>query len=158
MKINPAPKLLIGLGNPDKKYENTYHNVGFLFTDYLTKNLTSPKFETLNSNTFMNTSGSFVVKELKKRGLKPEEIIIAHDDSDILLGKYKISFGRNSAGHKGIDSVIKILKTKDFWRIRIGVRKPAHLKAGDFVLKKITTTDKKTLEKVFEEIEKEISL
>lgn len=116
----------------------------------------------------MNESGRWIEKELKKRGLKPENLLVVHDDSDIEIGKYKLSFGRSSAGHKGAESAIKALKTRNFWRLRIGVRSagktdakrtkaglPAAVqraKAGDFVLKKISASDKRKLTAAFQEI------
>ena len=114
----------------------------------------------------MNESGGFVKKMLKKKGVKPEALLVIHDDSDLNLGSFKFSFGRGSAGHKGAESVIRTLGTKDFWRLRIGIRpigpiSPIGLigliarrrkKAGEFVLRKISAKDKKTLESVFAEI------
>jgi len=145
MEFNPEKiKLIIGLGNPDKRYDNTYHNVGYLFIDFLTKSL-KLKAKSLKSDTYMNESGKFIARELKKRGIKPEELLVVHDDSDITLGEYKFSFGRGAAGHHGIESVIRALKTKDCWRIRIGIRREARKKASEFVLKKISAKDKKTL-------------
>ncbi len=142
-------KIIVGLGNPDPKYENTYHNVGFLFLDFLGKGV--------KSGVYMNESGKFVAKEIKKAGTKPGELLLAHDDSDIALGNYKFSFGRGAAGHHGVESVQATLKTKDFWRLRIGIRPPQkegeeRMKALDFVLKKISPADKAVLEKVFAEI------
>jgi peptidyl-tRNA hydrolase, PTH1 family len=153
----PEPKLIIGIGNPDKKYESTYHNVGFLFADYLTKNF--PNSKILKSDTYMNESGKFVAKELKKSGVKPEKLLIAHDDSDIALGNYKLSFGRGAAGHHGIESIMTSLKSKEFWRLRIGIRprnEKVRQKAEKFVLKKITAADRKVLETVFQKSAKEI--
>ncbi len=156
-------KAIIGLGNPDSKHQRTYHNAGYLFIDYLASRDLAKPDKLLKSDFFMNESGSSVKKIMKKHGLKPEELLVAHDDSDIEIGRYKISFGRGSAGHKGVESIIKNLKTKNFWRLRIGVRPMADLpaestcrwrKAGEFVLKKISTEDKKTLEKVFGQISK----
>lgn len=151
-----SPKLIIGLGNPDAKYENTYHNVGFLFVDYLSKT-ENLKHKNLKSNVYMNESGKFVAKELKKAGAKPEELLLVHDDSDIELGKYKLSFGRGAAGHHGVESAQAALKTNDFWRLRIGIRpknENVRQKAEMFVLKKITGEDKKILQNVFEEVSK----
>ncbi len=145
-----APKLIIGLGNPDKKYENTYHNVGHMLADYLSG-------EAMKSDTYMNESGRSVAKAMKKFGVKPENLLIVHDDSDIELGKYKFSFGRGAAGHHGVENIQATLKTNNFWRLRIGIR-PAQKESGtrkkaeEFVLKKISPADKKLLEKVFEEI------
>ena len=167
MKIKP--QLIIGLGNPGKQYEKTYHNAGFLFIQYLMdKKPANSEFriqnsELLKSDVYMNESGKFVAKILKKHGVKPKEILIVHDDSDIELGKYKISFGRGSAGHRGVESIIKLLGTKNFWRLRIGIRKtsrkkaglPAEAyraKAGELVLKKISKKDWEILEKVFQTI------
>lgn len=84
-------KLIIGLGNPDKKYERTYHNAGFLFVDYLNKRqMLNDEYQTLKSDVFMNQSGNFVKTALKKYSasngkIKPDELLIVHDDSDIEL-------------------------------------------------------------------------
>jgi PTH1 family peptidyl-tRNA hydrolase len=168
IKVNPyGIKLIIGLGNPGKEYEKTYHNVGFLAIDFLAKNPLSARL--LKSNSYMNQSGSFVAKASKKYGIKPEEILIIHDDSDIELGKYKVSFARGSAGHRGVQSIIDALATKNFWRLRIGIRPPkknisvnqrthqrqsaiSRRKASEIVLKKISKKDLETLEKVFQTI------
>lgn len=155
------PRLIIGLGNPGKEYEKTYHNAGFLFVDYLINSqLPITNYKLLKTDVYMNQSGNFVKKTLKKYKIKPEEILIVHDDSDIELGKYKISFGRGSAGHNGVQSIIDALKTKNFWRLRIGIgrrltrtsRELTRKKARDFVLKKIGKKDLKIIEKSFSEI------
>lgn len=154
------PKLIIGLGNPDKAYQNTYHNVGFLFIDFLAKNKTDLSyFPAIKSDVFMNLSGKFVLTALKKHNKKPDELLLIHDDSDLEIGKYKLSFGRGAAGHHGVESVIASLKTKNFWRLRIGIRPPEkeplsagkRLKAEKFVLKKISKVNLEILEKTFSE-------
>ena len=150
------PRLIIGLGNPDKEYEKTYHNVGFLFIDYITKNpqtasILNSKSSILKSKVYMNESGGFVKKTAKQNNVKPEELLIIHDDSDIKMGEYKLSFGRSSAGHRGAQSIIDSLKTKNFWRLRIGIRKNKKQKASEIVLKKISKTDMETLNKIFKE-------
>ncbi len=147
------PRLIIGLGNPGKKYEKTYHNVGFLAIDCLDKcHASSTECRSLKSDIYMNQSGLFVAKVLKKSNAKPKEILIVHDDSDIELGKYKLSFGRSSAGHKGVESVIQSLGTKNFWRLRIGIRKTTRKKAGEFVLKKINKKDLEIFKQLFKAI------
>lgn len=148
-------KLIVGLGNPDEEYENTYHNVGHLAVDFLNEELKT-KNQGIKTNVYMNESGRFVNAALKKYRLKPEELLIIHDDSDIELGKYKLSFGRGSAGHKGIQSIISALGDKNFWRLRIGIRpinEKIRRKAEKIVLKTISKTDKETLRTVFEEAE-----
>lgn len=158
-------KLIIGLGNPDSIYANTYHNVGHLFIDYLKARYESKNLPFIKSQVYMNNSGNFVAKTIKKYNTSPDQTLVAHDDSDLEIGKYKLSFGRGAAGHHGVESVIASLKTQNFWRLRIGIRprepvrseqKPApigkRLKAEKFVLKKISKTNKEILEKIFTEI------
>ena len=181
-------KLIIGLGNPLPQYDLTYHNAGFLFVNHIAKIPNSKsqipnKFQIQNSKnfqflkingvslikplTFMNESGKAVSMAMRYFKAKPEEILIVHDDSDIEIGKYKISFGRGSAGHNGVESIIKSLKTKNFWRLRIGIRPSIRInqhkisinqrpKAAAFVLKKINKKDLEILDKVFKEAMKKI--
>jgi len=164
-------KLVVGLGNPGDKYKDTYHNVGFMLVDFLLKNAPEnefgelPKWESAKSfryiktgnlilakpDTFMNNSGSSIKELLRYFKLKPEEILVIHDDADIALGEYKFLFGRGSAGHKGVDSIINLLGTKDFYRLRIGIRKRAG-RAQEFVLSKIGNKDNDLLNQVFKEI------
>ncbi len=143
------PRLIIGLGNPDKEYGKTYHNVGFLAVDFLAENSSARKL--IKSEVYMNESGGFVKKTTKQNNIKPEELLIIHDDSDIKMGEYKLSFGRSSAGHRGVQSIIDSLKTKNFWRLRIGIRKNKKQKASEIVLKKISKADMETLNKIFKE-------
>src|SRR3989344_1127502 len=131
---------IIGLGNPDKEYEHTRHNVGFMFLDFLAKKLDCEDFvldKHLNALVtdgkadgtrvvlvkpleFVNRTGNVVANIKRSAKVKPEHIILVHDDLDIPLGHAKQSYGKSSGGHKGVQSVIRALKTKDFWRIRIG--------------------------------------
>jgi peptidyl-tRNA hydrolase, PTH1 family len=161
-------KLIIGLGNKDKTYENTYHNVGHLLVDFVDKNQESriKNQELLKSDGYMNNVGSFVSQTVKKTGLQPEKLLIVHDDSDIEIGNYKFSFGSGSAGHRGVESIIKSLKTKNFWRLRIGIRPPRdslfsklrpRKKASEFVLKKISKRNGEIFQSVFEKINQELS-
>ncbi len=155
-------KLIIGLGNPDKKYQNTYHGVGHLFIDYLENQMPNAKCQMLKSDVYMNESGKFVAKELKKSGAKPEELLIIQDDSDIEIGNYKLSLNRGAAGHHGIENIMATIKKNNFWRLRIGIRPKQkegarRLKAEKFVLKKISSADKKILENIFQKAAAEIT-
>jgi len=164
--------LIIGLGNPGEKYEKTRHNVGFMILDTFAKDNNFPAFRfdkksnSLTSDsimknekiilakpqTFMNNSGQSVKTLYSKFKILNSNLIIVHDDIDLLLGKIKISVGSSSAGHKGIDSIINSLGTKDFTRIRIGIQ-PERGKPNDvenFVLKKFTKEESKILEEVME--------
>ena len=150
-------KLIIGLGNPDAEYESTYHNVGHLFIDFLDHKKLSPKPYSLKTTVYMNESGKFVKEALKNHKAKPDSLLIVHDDSDIALGKYKLSFARNAGGHRGVQNIIDQLKTNAFWRLRIGIRplrEKVRAKADELVLKKISPANRKKLEGVFKEIAK----
>ena len=167
-------KLIIGLGNPGKEYENTRHNIGFLFIDALAKHLKAPSFEfnkKLNSEIsevrlrmakpqiFMNKSGLAVLSLSKFYKVKPENILVVHDDIDILWSNFKFSFGRSSAGHKGVESIIKALKTKKFWRLRIGIQPTPkkHTSADKVILKRFTPAEFKTLNQTIKRAISEIN-
>jgi len=150
--------LIVGLGNPGKKFQNTRHNVGFKVIDELKKEkpegvvLAKPK-------TFMNQSGKAVRKLMSKIKCQMSNLWVIHDDIDIPIGKFKISFGRGSAGHKGVQSIIDELGTKDFWRLRIGIcpktGKPKNVEK--FVLQKFTKKEEKTIKEVIKKVIPEIT-
>lgn len=165
---------IIGLGNPGDKYKGSRHNAGFDLLDIFVKNNSLKDFtfsKNINAeisenqniiivkpHSFMNLSGIVVKKTIKKFGIKPENIIVIHDDIDIEIGKIKISKNRGSAGHKGIDSIIKEIGSKDFIRIRIGIlpnKKPT--KIDDFVLKGFSPEEKKLLNNAYLKILKELN-
>ncbi len=153
--IKPRLKLIFGLGNPGEEYEKTFHNVGDLFVKFLKGKIEAKTLRASETKTFMNEIGKEVLKMMKKSGIKPDEILIAHDDVDIELGYYKISFGKGAAGHKGVESIIKSLGTKNFWRLRIGIGKKIagrKKRAGEFVLKKMTKNDLEEIGNVFDQI------
>ncbi|MDI6820702.1 MAG: aminoacyl-tRNA hydrolase [Patescibacteria group bacterium] len=173
----PIIKLIIGLGNPGKEYENTYHNIGMIFLDYLLKQFINQKlnFKSIKNfsfikttdglviskpEIFMNESGRAIKEILKYFNIKPENTVIVHDDSDIKLGNYKIEFDRGPAGHKGIESIINSIGSRLFWRIRIGVREKSEIKrqkAEEFILKKIKKGELEKLIDVFEEINRNLN-
>lgn len=163
-------KIIVGLGNPGKEYEKTRHNVGWLIIDELMKDSEGQKDKRANCFyskkkfgkeeviivkplTFMNNSGQMVGYLQKKHRIKTEDIIVIHDDLDIPLGKIRINQNRSSAGHKGVQSIIDHLKTKNFIRIRIGVKPENEVKipAEKFVLKNFSKKEEKTLKQVMQE-------
>ena len=178
------PSVIAGLGNPGNTYRHTYHNTGFLFLDFLIKKdeeEAAKQIKTIEEKffaytrrgntclvwplTFMNESGAPIAHALRYLKAKPDRLLIVHDDSDIELGKYKVSFGRNAAGHHGIESIIQKLKTKDFWRLRIGIRPKSNAarakkreKAMAFVMKKISDRDRALLKTAFEKAAEELKL
>ena len=146
--------LITGLGNPGKEYENTRHNAGFMALDAFEKESSSANIHLLRPDTFMNSSGVAVKKELKRLKLKTQDLLVVHDDIDLPLGTIKVSTNRGSAGHKGVESIISALGTRDFTRIRIGIQpmkgKPESVES--FVLRKFTKEEQKTLESVMENV------
>ncbi|HEY4497356.1 MAG TPA: aminoacyl-tRNA hydrolase [Candidatus Paceibacterota bacterium] len=162
---------VIGLGNPGKEYEQTRHNAGRSAAMRFAKYFEFPEFE-LNKKanalisegkikkervsvilpeTFMNKSGSAAGKLFRAKK-ENKELIVIHDDLDLPLGKIKISYGKNSGGHKGVESVMRALKTKNFVRIRIGIcpkRKPGHREQMKFIVGKWRLTEQAIIKKSF---------
>lgn len=134
-------KLTIGIGNPDEKYKDTRHNVGFMMVDYVAKKNDFGELEMnkklnaliakgkLDGNsvilakpqTYVNKTGEAAAKLKNFYKIKPEKILVIQDDLDIPFGNTKISFDKNSGGHRGVESIIRALKTKKFYRLRIGL-------------------------------------
>jgi len=174
-------RLIVGIGNPDSSYDNTYHNVGLLFVRTLLDALSSHDFieQSSPSNSgvvlshspslkkwvgmstvYMNRSAKAVQSALSLSCVSPEHLLLVHDDSDIALGSHSFAFGRGPAGHNGVSSVQGVLHTKDFWRLRIGIRdkESSTQKAGDFVLQSISPTHQNILEETFQAIFQSTSL
>ena len=170
-------KLIIGLGNPGEEYQKTRHNAGFLAVDKIVSQCSDiptfnfrPKFKAeisqgiINNKkvilvkpmTFMNNSGQAVQAVLDYYKINPKNIIIIHDDLDIPLGEFKISKNKNSGGHKGVQSIIDCLGTKDFMRIRIGIDTERNKKipTEKFVLEKFNEEEMRKIEGAIEEIVK----
>ncbi len=167
---------IIGLGNPGKEYEGTRHNTGRSAAVLFAKRFDFPDFE-LNKKanalvaegkvgkaktavalpeTFMNRSGNAAAKLIRPRK-ENKDLVVIHDDLDIPVGKFKISYGKNSGGHKGVESVMRALKTKDFVRIRIGIcpasgRKPDQKKLLNFIVGKFSFTEEALVKKVFKKV------
>jgi len=141
-------KLIVGLGNPGLKHEKTRHNLGFMIADAFFKDYGHPKdswkedkkFQSQISEiiwqpkkgkeekvilvkplTFMNNSGLAVSSIARFYKIPPFDIWVVHDEVDLPLGGMKIRFAGSSAGHKGVESILKYLKTEKFWRFRMGI-------------------------------------
>ncbi len=167
--------LIIGLGNPGFKFKNTRHNLGFMIVESLklkvkcfsnwrnNKKLLSEisqeeifgkKVILAKPQTFMNESGKAVKSLTKIYHLKSDILVVVHDDIDLNLGKIKIGKNKSAAGHKGVQSIINELGTKDFIRIRIGIKPTSYnLEARsleNFVLKKFNKEEEKILKGVIE--------
>jgi len=172
---------IIGLGNPGEEYVNSRHNTGRMTVMKLAKDLDAEEFELSKKanalvsevkikkeratlvlpETFMNKSGSAVsyfVKVKSGKNRAQENLIVAHDDIDLPLGTLKVSYNKGTGGHRGLDSVVKAVKTKEFVRIRIGispatakgkVKKPQGEEAVvDFILHKFKPAELEILKKI----------
>lgn len=167
-------KLIAGLGNPGKKYEHTRHNAGFMALDAIAAANGFPPFSKtekhraewsegmiakektilLKPQTFMNLSGESVRSVMDFYRLKPEDLMVIHDDADLPLGTVRIRPNGSSGGHNGLKSLIAHLGTENFTRIRIGIGRPENpeIPLEDYVLGAWTKKEKEELAPVFEEI------
>lgn len=147
-------KLVVGLGNPGRQYENTRHNAGYLFLDDLAIDLgcswvsesrfegllaegsiASAKVLLLKPGTFMNRSGQSVGKLVRYYKLQPEEILVVHDELDFSVGVAKLKKDGGHAGHNGLRDIIAHLGSGAFYRLRIGIGRPeAGKSVADYVL------------------------
>ena len=141
--------LIVGLGNPGKKFQKTRHNLGFQVVDELGF-LKDKKIILTKPKTFMNLSGKAVKSLITKYKVPLLNLWVIHDDIDLPLGKIRISKGRGAAGHKGAESIIKELRTKNFVRFRIGIcpktGKPKN--PEKFVLQKFNKDEEEAAKKV----------
>jgi PTH1 family peptidyl-tRNA hydrolase len=135
-------KLIVGLGNPGNQYAHNRHNVGFMCVSHFAKKqgwgfekkerlartahgrLDSEEIILARPQTFMNASGEAVKKLAIKYRIKPEDLIVVHDEMDLQLGNIRIRQGGSSAGHNGVESIIYEIGTPNFVRLRIGVGRP----------------------------------
>jgi peptidyl-tRNA hydrolase, PTH1 family len=189
-------KLIIGIGNPDKEYLETRHNVGFIIVDKIAKEseaefefdkkidaeIAKGRFNDLpgrqagkpvilmKPHTYVNKSGEAVKKLKNKLKIKPADIVVIHDDLDIEFGHFKVSFEKNSGGHKGVQNIIDNLKTTKFWRLRIGTAnkkvdtardqglKEKKELIKDFVLAKFSPLEHEELKKVIKQALERLAL
>lgn len=160
-------KIILGLGNPGVEYAGTRHNAGVMLVDrlaslpvnqsdygwrkyydaliYKTKDLWLVK----SKDVFMNESGRLL------QGLPEGDLYLAHDDLDIKLGEFKIQRGKGPKEHNGVASVERVLGTKEFWRIRIGIdnRSMSNVQSGEeYVLQRFSEEERAVLDRVLNEI------
>ena len=169
-KLGAAEYLIVGLGNPDKKYENTRHNCGWLALDYIADKLcvrvnkikyksfvgeaeiNGKKALLMKPTTYMNNSGQAVVEAMNFYKIKPENVIVIFDDVSLDVGKMRIRQKGSDGGQKGMRSIIYLSGSDAFPRIKIGIgAKPnPNWDLADWVLSKFTDDERKTLDKMFE--------
>lgn len=149
-------KLIVGLGNPGKEYENTRHNIGFMILDdYVSNDLWKNKFEgmyqtlTINNekiiflkpSTYMNLSGNSVRKVVDFYHIAIEDILVIQDDLDLPFQTHRIKKNSSSGGHNGIKSIISSLGTDGFCRLKIGIASSSKKDAIDYVLGKFSKNE-----------------
>lgn len=166
-------RIVIGLGNPGKQYQNARHNLGFRIIDALRQDLefenwqSTKKFQASISQgvfdnekiilakpeTFMNESGKAVKLLANYYQIAPEQILIIHDEADLPFGEIRCQTSRGAAGHRGVESIINHLKTNEFCRIRIGIRpeNPINESLDDFVLAEFTPQEEELIPKIIKE-------
>ncbi|MBE6161070.1 MAG: aminoacyl-tRNA hydrolase [Firmicutes bacterium] len=153
-------KLIVGLGNPGKEYENTRHNIGFMVLDYMKKNEKwKEKFDAfyikdddviyLKPLTYMNVSGFAVEKAANFFKIKPEDILVIQDDLDLPFNNYKLKRNSSAGGHNGIRSIIACLGTNSFLRLKIGIAHDRSIDTKDYVLSKFAKQNLEELESKF---------
>src|SRR5581483_9614691 len=152
--------IVVGLGNPTDELKCSRHNTGRMAADFLRDKVDGIKI--LTPDTFMNLSGKFVAKHVKSK-LAAKKLIVIYDDLDLPLGSMKVSYNRSSGGHRGLESIIKALKTQEFIRIRIGIspvtpsgkiKKPLGERAVEqHILSDFKPKETEVLKKVFKKVQ-----
>jgi PTH1 family peptidyl-tRNA hydrolase len=156
--------VLAGLGNPGRAYHGTRHNAGAAFVSYLAEcqgvTLDTEKYRSLVGRgqlanhaclfalpqTFMNLSGHAVKRMLSYTGTPVSALVAVHDDLDLPLGRIRLRVGGGAGGHRGVQSIIDLLQTRDFLRLKIGIgRPPEGTSAERYVLAKFPAADRKVL-------------
>lgn len=175
--------LIVGLGNPGKKFEKTRHNVGFMISDKLQETsdtfsnwklekkflakiskggISSKEVILAKPQTFMNEAGKALKILNTKYEIQDTNLFVIHDDIDLPLGKIRIVKNHGSAGHKGVESIIKEMKTKNFVRFRIGIKPKSYIlnskSLNKFVLKKFTREEEQILKEVIEKMAEVIEM
>lgn len=145
------PQLIIGLGNPEPKYDRTRHNIGFAAVDTLSRSWKIPlaenrkfqgeygegmapggdKIRLLKPVTYMNLSGQAIQAVINWYKLPPESVLVIYDDLDLPLGKTRLRLSGSAGGHNGMKSAIAHLNTQNFPRLRIGIGRPKDAASKD---------------------------
>ena len=164
-------KLLVGLGNPGPEYEATRHNAGFWWVDAAAKQLgarlsadrayfglvgrvnrpAGPVW-LLQPQTYMNLSGKSVAALARFFKITPQEILVVHDELDLLPGQLKLKEGGGHAGHNGLRDIHAQLGSADYWRLRLGIGHPGvKTEVADYVLRKPPADQREAIERAIEE-------
>ena len=169
-------KLIVGLGNPGRKYVNSRHNVGFRCIDHMARRWGVPLRERRKSavlgrgdvdghpvvlakpRTFMNDSGSGVRYLLTRFASGPRDLVVVYDEMDLPLGKVRVRRSGSAAGHNGIRSIVDAIASQEFARIRVGIGKaPEGVDGMDHVLRSMTAEERKVIECTVETVSEAVA-
>lgn len=161
--------LLIGLGNPGRKYKKTRHNIGYIVLDALVDKhgfeIKGKKFKSrflketffgkelcfVKPETFMNVSGEAVSSFLNYFKVAPRDMLVVHDDIDLPFGKLRFAFKSGHGGHNGIRSIVDYIDTNEFYRLKIGIGRPVDGRdPADYVLDGFSDDEKREVAEVVE--------
>ncbi|MBO5376241.1 MAG: aminoacyl-tRNA hydrolase [Bacilli bacterium] len=159
-------KLIVGLGNPGKEYENTRHNIGYIFIDKLAQSqnitISKEKFNGLYAETYisnekvillkplsyMNLSGEVVIKFVNFFKINIEDILIISDDLDMDFGRIRLKPNGSSGGHNGLKNIELHLNTQNFKRLKIGIANNKKIDTKDYVLGKFSIEEKEKIQEI----------
>lgn len=160
--------LVVGLGNPEKKYFNTFHNMGFMAVDRLAEKLgvtfdkgeccavtaharvNGQKVIIAKPITYMNLSGKAVQELTHKYKIEKGNLVVVYDDVDIPVGSLRIRKDGSAGTHNGMRNIVQMLSTEDFARVRVGIGKETPMALMDFVLSQLTDDDHTALDPVLD--------
>lgn len=163
-----ATKLIVGLGNPGSKYQWTRHNAGFMVLDRFSRDagiqiarknfsglygegvFQGERLILLKPQTFMNLSGRSVAAALHFHKIPLQDLIIIHDDLDIPYGRVKLKDEGGHAGHNGLRSLLQELGSGQFVRLRVGIGRPEHDEAADYVLSNFSRDELESLPRILD--------
>jgi len=177
-------KLIVGLGNPGLFHARNRHNIGFMCINRLAREhnirfnkkqgyartgsgqIAGSEVVLARPQTYMNASGKSVSRLVKRFSIAAADLIVIHDDLDLPPGKIRLRQGGSSGGHKGIDSIIEYLGSRDFYRVRVGIGRPDAFEGSPqekeevviaYVLSSFTRAEKKLIDKAIPEVSQAIA-
>jgi|SRR5581483_6782662 len=139
-------RLVVGLGNPGPQYTNTRHNIGSRLVDCLSDLGAATHF--FKPESFMNECGPEIAEKLRFYKLSSDDLLVIHDELDLPFGEMRLQYGRSSAGHHGVDSIIGALGTEAFWRLRVGIGPRGEVPGDQFVLERFSNVEENKMAEI----------